>query len=180
MVVWWPANRTTVIEYCCLNPDDFQQAAFRTISNIILLMPIVKWHFNNFSNANFFQTAVSFNFAFDRLWLQEWRSTWQGRKRTCIYLRVIGPLEKWWGGGGRGRGNGKKLKQKKFLQEIINKKYIRTDSGQKNICPRRGKNSCCISQNLPPPPPPPHFSNGPSVTMAEVGHCIIIFIFRYI
>ena len=48
------------------------------------------------------------------------------------------------GGGGRGGGRMGKNNIKKFPQDIINKKYIPTDTGQKYIFSRREK-KCCIS-----------------------------------
>lgn len=47
------------------------------------------------------------------------------------------------GGGGGGGGMGTN-NMKKFPQDIINKKYIPTDTGQKYIFSRREK-TCCIS-----------------------------------
>lgn len=151
MVVWWPANRTTVTEYWCFNAEDFQQAAVRTIRNIILLIAIVKWYFNNFTNANFSHTAVSFNFTFHACSYKNSIKEYVTRQKT---------IRKGMGAGGGGMW---KSPPKKFPQEIINKKYTPTDSGQKNVCPRSKKKMLHLLKSSLPHPPPYHFSNGPSV-----------------
>lgn len=78
------------MKYCCFNAEDFQQTAVRKISNIILLIAIVKWYFNNFSNANFLQTAVSFNFTFDACSYKNSMKEYVTRQKTIRKVMGVG------------------------------------------------------------------------------------------
>ena len=123
------------------------------MSNIILLIAIEKWYFNNFSNAIFFTDFSVIQLYVDACGYKNSMKEYVTRQKTI--RKVMG-----WGGGGLGW---LKFHKRKFPQEIVNKKYIPTDSGQKNVCPRM-KKKIVASLKIPTPHSPSHhFSNGPSV-----------------
>ena len=74
----------------------------------------------------------------------------------------------------------RKLLIKNILLRILAKKYMPKEEKRKRFQPYMYKKILHLLKSPLPHIHPHHYSNGPSLEMAEVGYCLIIFIFRYI